>query len=294
MKVTINYLHEATKPDKKNRTERNPDSKRDVANESDAQDRLRRPSDPTLKEDSKFISFLQSAPKTEKPKEKQQEDSGNNRQNDAKKSNKTRESKETKETKESDEKDSVDSSTGDGKTEKFEDSAGGSGQFGGQSGFGERGNINFSNLNDAFAARSILHIADLERMVSTIRTQTALSGKREIVLQLRRSVLEGLQVKITTDPSAKVHIEFLAASDKVRSEIEKHSSELAQILRGRGINLESLKTIVKSGSQNDNNEEREKESLSEISLIGSDNESVNFDDNTFDNNNLEGNRVYSA
>jgi len=46
-----------------------------------------------------------------------------------------------------------------------------------------------------------------------------------------------------------VQIEFLAANEKVRSQIEDHSEELANILRGRGINLQSLRTTLDFNEQ---------------------------------------------
>ncbi len=178
------------------------------------------------KQETKFADLLESAakpPKAEPTKEEL-------RRGDEKKDKKqaARES------------DSSDIRSGSDRIERYDSSGGG--QFG--SGFGD-GNINQNiNLSENFAARSILHIADLERMISAVRTQTIPGGKREIQLELKRSVLKGLKVKISTDPAAQVRIEFLAANEKVRSQIENHSDELAEILRGRGINLQSLTTML--------------------------------------------------
>lgn len=97
---------------------------------------------------------------------------------------------------------------------------------------------------EAVGARSILHIADIERIVSTVRTQTLAGGVREVTLELRRSVLDGLRVKISLDGGGRVAAEFIAASERVRAQLDARSSELAEILRSRGINLASLRTTV--------------------------------------------------
>jgi hypothetical protein len=94
------------------------------------------------------------------------------------------------------------------------------------------------------AARAILHIADLERIVSTVRTQTLAGGVREVTVELRRSVLEGLKVKLSLDGAGRVSAEFIAASERVRAQLDARAGELAEILRSRGLNLSSLSTSV--------------------------------------------------
>lgn len=230
MKIKINYPHAAAKNDKPNWSAA---ARRRALKENSETAAQNNKNASPAKEEMKFANLLNSAARSHK--NDQHGNSERDRQDEEKKERlRERESGEP---------------TGDGKTEKYDSSAGGN--FGGQSGFGERGNVGVSGLRETFAARSILHIADLERLISTIRTQAALGGKREIVIELRRSVLEGLRVKIVTDRTAKVQIEFLAANEKMRREIEKHSPELAGILRGRGVNLETLKTSVYSAAQND-------------------------------------------
>ena len=209
-----------------------------LSGETDAAVKYRQTESP-LKEETKFANILESPAKPEKPKQTG-EDSSRERRDDDKKDRKqaVREG------------DSSDNPSGNDRIERHNSSSGGG--FGGSGGFGEGGNISQTiNLSENFAARSILHIADLERMISAIRTQTKIGGKREIHLELKRSVLEGLKVKITTDTAAQVQIEFLAANEKVRSQIEDHSEELANILRGRGINLQSLRTTLDFDEQDD-------------------------------------------
>lgn len=115
-----------------------------------------------------------------------------------------------------------------------------------------------AQTSDAAGARAILHIADLERIVSAVRTQILAGGRREITVELRRSVLEGLQVKLSTDGAKGITAEFIAASERVRSQLDARASELADILRSRGLNLSALSTTVSadaSGKNFSNNDE---------------------------------------
>lgn len=235
MKVKPNYLHEAAEADKRDDARR-PSKLRQMYNEQTDEASKPRQTESPVKEELKFASILENSAKLQKPG--QQRDDTNQDGSDEKKDKKQAA------------KDAADNLTGEAKSEKYESFSGG-GSFGGQSGLGS-GDVNHLNLNENFAARSILHIADLERLVSTIRSQITLGGRREIVLQLKRSVLEGLRVKITTDTAAQVGIEFFAANENVRSQIEKHAEELTGILRGRGINLQSLTTSLGSGEENQN------------------------------------------
>lgn len=99
---------------------------------------------------------------------------------------------------------------------------------------------------EATNARAILHITDLERIVASVRTQITAGGRREVTLEMQRSVLEGLRVKISADPSGRVTAEFIAASEQVRAQVEGRAAELADLLRSRGVNLAALKTSLGS------------------------------------------------
>lgn len=117
---------------------------------------------------------------------------------------------------------------------------------GGQRGFGEARGGSFRELlatPDATSARAILNLADLERIVAAVRLQaSAATNRREVVIELRRSVLEGLRVKLSTDAEGRVTAELIAASERVRSQLDARSGELAELMRSRGINLAALRT----------------------------------------------------
>ncbi len=281
MKIKENYLHDALKTDKNDKSNSKENVRRQPpAEHSDAANKLRQTNSP-LKDEMKFASLLETPAKL--PKLNQRQDSGDERRDDEKNDKKA----------EMREKDSAENLAGDSKTENYESAGGQAG--GGQSGFGMQGQVGGLNLNENFAARSILHIADLERLISTVRTQTALGGRREVILQLKRSVLEGLSVRITTGEGARVQIEFLAANEKVRSQIESHAEELAGILRGRGVNLETLKTSVSTGDRENKNS-----STDENAVAAAQNDSAAASDsdlsadNTFDSAPRGDGRIYNA
>ncbi|HEX8721608.1 MAG TPA: hypothetical protein VF736_13315 [Pyrinomonadaceae bacterium] len=97
-------------------------------------------------------------------------------------------------------------------------------------------------------ARSILHVADLERIVSAVRAQLVEGGRHVVTVELRRSVLEGLKVRLSSDGAGRVTAEFIAASERVRSQLDARAPELAELLRGRGVNLAALRTGVETGA----------------------------------------------
>lgn len=101
-----------------------------------------------------------------------------------------------------------------------------------------------SSAQEQPGARMILHIADLERIVSAVRTQTVAGGVREVTIELRRSVLEGLRVKLSSDGAGRITAEFLAASERVRAQVDARASELADLMRSRGINLAEVRAGV--------------------------------------------------
>lgn len=100
-------------------------------------------------------------------------------------------------------------------------------------------------------ARQILHIADLERIVSGIRTNT-FENSRQIEITLKNSVFDGLKIKITADDNQRITAEFIAGSEKVKAQLDARSGELADVLRQRGVKLNLLQTSVGSDASGGN------------------------------------------
>jgi uncharacterized protein YlaN (UPF0358 family) len=112
---------------------------------------------------------------------------------------------------------------------------------------------NLENIN----ARAILHIADIEKIVSSIRTQLSDVNMPQVVIQLKNSVLDGLQIKLSTDANGKVIAEFVSKSEKARLQIESKTRELADILNNRGIQLSSIKTSLADASADNGNNQNQ-------------------------------------
>lgn len=126
-------------------------------------------------------------------------------------------------------------------------------ESGGQGGENSSGGGNFNGRGGVadvmphagnMDARQILHVADLERIVAAVRTKLIADNRREVTIQLHRSVLAGLRVKVSQNESGHVTAEFIVASEAVRSQIEGRAPELAELLRGRGINIAHIKTSL--------------------------------------------------
>ena len=96
---------------------------------------------------------------------------------------------------------------------------------------------------DAPGARAIMHIADLERIAALARAQIS-GGRGEVTLRLHRSVLEGLQINLKVDDAGRIKAELIAASERVRQQVDRRIPELAELLRARNVPLAALKSSV--------------------------------------------------
>lgn len=112
-------------------------------------------------------------------------------------------------------------------------------------------------------ARAILHIADLERIVAQVRTQT-LADRREVVISLNQSVLEGLQVKLSADKGGRVSAEFIAASESVRAQLDQRANDLTVLLRSRGVDLADLRTSVGTNDTGDGGQDSSRRNFSGV------------------------------
>jgi len=112
---------------------------------------------------------------------------------------------------------------------------------------------------DNLDAHAILHSADLERIVTACQVQLGANGQQEVTLILSRSMLEGLQVKVTTDGAGRVSANFLAANEGINSLLNTRSAELAEMLRARGIDLAGFKSSVATSANDRNESQREQQ-----------------------------------
>ncbi len=120
---------------------------------------------------------------------------------------------------------------------------------------------NLENIN----ARAILHIADIEKIVSSVRTQLSDLNLPQVVIQLKNSVLEGLQIKLSNDINGKVIAEFVSKSEKARLQVEAKTKELSDILHNRGIQISTIKTSLADSSTD--NQDNRKERNAELQTI---------------------------
>ncbi len=122
---------------------------------------------------------------------------------------------------------------------------------------------NLENIN----ARAILHIADIEKIVSSVRTQLSDINLPQVVIQLKNSVLEGLQIKLSTDANGKIIAEFVSKSEKARLQVESKTRELADILHNRGIQLSSIKTSLADSSADNGNNNQNRQAFNELPKV---------------------------
>ncbi len=94
------------------------------------------------------------------------------------------------------------------------------------------------------AARSILHVADLERIVSFVRAQTSGDGQQQLMIALKNSVLDGLQIRLTSDQNGNVKAEFLALNEKIRKQLKARKGELSEILKQRSNKFTEVKILL--------------------------------------------------
>lgn len=116
--------------------------------------------------------------------------------------------------------------------------------------------------------RAILHIADLERIVAQVRTQT-LVDRREVMISLHNSVLEGLRIKLSADKAGRVSAEFIAATEQMRSQLDARAPELSDLLRSRGVDLAELRTSVGNHASEGEAQDSPPQNFSAVELVQS-------------------------
>lgn len=102
------------------------------------------------------------------------------------------------------------------------------------------------------AARSILHVTDLERIVSTLRTIET-KNSQQVLISLKNSVLEGLEIKLTVDENGKLKAEFLALNEKIKEQLKARKNELSEIFKNRGVKFQQLEIRIFSENEDSGN-----------------------------------------
>lgn len=88
-------------------------------------------------------------------------------------------------------------------------------------------------------ARSILHVADLERIVSAVRSET-FAGTKTVTIDLKNSVLDGLRIRLTVTEQGNLKAEFLALNEQIKKQLDARRSEIQAVLRSRSIKCGEL------------------------------------------------------
>lgn len=142
--------------------------------------------------------------------------------------------------------------------------------------------------NSTPAARSILHVADLERIVSAVRAQN-LKNAQAIIIALKHSVLDGLQIRLTVGENGVLKAEFLAANEQIKNQLEARRQELTGIIRERGINLSEMS--VRQGSDFSQNGETGGGRLAEKNVSSTEPEELSFGEFSDESSDESNNRI---
>jgi hypothetical protein len=92
-------------------------------------------------------------------------------------------------------------------------------------------------------ARAILHVADLERIVSAVRSD-AFAGSKQVTIDLKNSVLDGLRVQLTLTEQGNLKAEFLALNEQIKKQLDARKNELESVLRDRSIKCREINIRV--------------------------------------------------
>lgn len=92
-------------------------------------------------------------------------------------------------------------------------------------------------------ARAILHIADLERIVSAVRSES-FAGAKQVTIDLKNSVLDGLRIQITLTEQGNIKAEFIALNEQIKKQLDARKTELQSVLKDRSIKCSELTVSV--------------------------------------------------
>lgn len=94
------------------------------------------------------------------------------------------------------------------------------------------------------AARAILHVADLERIVSSVRTES-FQNTRQLTIALKNSIMQGLEIKLTIMEDGKLKAEFLALNEQIKKQLNMRKKELSDILQNRASIFSDIEITTK-------------------------------------------------
>ena len=80
-------------------------------------------------------------------------------------------------------------------------------------------------------ARAILHVADLERIVSSVRSDS-FAGAKQVTIDLKNSVLEGLRIQLTLTEQGTIKAEFLAVNEEIKKQLDAAEKRASIHLEG--------------------------------------------------------------
>src|SRR5215467_3108682 len=115
---------------------------------------------------------------------------------------------------------------------------------------------------DEIGASQILHTADLDQIGMAVHAEVVPGLQSQVILELPCSVLEGLKIKLSATGPERISAEFLARTSQVKAVVDDNSSDLAAMLRSRGIELDNLSVSLAGapfGQSNQRGNHREQE-----------------------------------
>ncbi|OYT72093.1 MAG: hypothetical protein CFK52_06275 [Chloracidobacterium sp. CP2_5A] len=92
--------------------------------------------------------------------------------------------------------------------------------------------------------RRILHVADMGKIMATVRAQTFSGNEAQATIQLSHSILNGLSIKLQTDARGRVSAEITATTDAAKRVVDAHARELRHLLQARGLDIASFSTSL--------------------------------------------------
>lgn len=107
-------------------------------------------------------------------------------------------------------------------------------------------------------ARAMLHVADLERIVSAVRSDS-FTGSKQVTIELKNSVLDGLRIQLTLTEQGNLKAEFIALNEQIKKQLDARKNELQSVLKDRSIKCSELKiTVIVPGEESIRNGDRGK------------------------------------